>query len=190
MDKKRMGLTVIVCALALSLGLAACDGASTQEPAAGGTQTGTADEQSGGNQAAGQSGELDPDAILDIVDEACPINLMIATNVKVGLIQDGRCTVTFDSEYGPFSYTVDVTTGEIVEKVEPEVPEQAASDDPIERAVQAVFETVEGYNGGAQNTAVKVRTEDGVQMVEVEFDWGGQHYDMVYNMETGEVSQR
>lgn len=117
---------------------------------ADGAQTGIASEQPGGNQAAGQSGELDSDAILAIVEEACPIDLAIATNVKVGLAQDGRRTVTFDSEYGPFSYTVDVVTGEIVEKAEPEMPGQAVSDDPVEQAIQAVFDTVEGYNGGAQ----------------------------------------
>ncbi len=177
----RSKIPAVLFAAVLSLGLLACGGAvSTSEP--------EAPEPEEAVEAA-EPAELDADAILDIVAEVCPVSLGVATDIKVSAEHDGLRTVTFGSEYGDFSYTVDIHTGEIVDKTEPEMTEGQKSEDPIENAINACFNSIEGYSGGAENIKVSMSVSDGVQIVNVTFDWDGQHWDMSYNTATGEVTQ-
>ena len=123
----------------------------------------------------------------DIVLDACPLDLAQIDNIKVGAVKDGLCTVTFDSEAGPFSYTLDAVTGEIVDKVEPEVTAEVQAHDPTEEAINACMDSIEGYSGGAENIKVKFVTVDGVEQIEVELDWNGEHYDMFYDPAAGQI---
>lgn len=167
--------------MVLSLSLLACGGAPAPEELA-------APEPEAAEEAV-EVTELDSDAILDAVEGVCPISLAEATDIKVSAVNDGKRTVTFGSAYGDFSYTVDAYTGEILEKTEPEMTEEQKSDDPVENAISACFDSLDGFSGGAENIKVKVSVEDGVQIVNVIFDWDGQHWDMSYNTATGEVTQ-
>lgn len=177
----RSKIPSVLFAAVLSFGLLACGGAaSAPEPEASEPEAPVE---------ASELTELDSDAILDIVAEACPISLAEATDIKVSAVSDDARTVTFGSAYGDFSYTVDVFTGEIIDKVEPEMTEEQKSEDPIENAINACFDSLDGFSGGAENIKVKVSVEDGVQIVNVNFDWDGQHWDMSYNTATGEVTQ-
>lgn len=177
----RSKIPSVLLATVLSLGLIACGGtASTPEPEAPEPETAVE---------AAEPTELDSDAILDIVAEACPISLAEATDIKVSAVSDGACTVTFGSAYGDFSYMVDVLTGEILDKTEPEMTDEQKSDDPIENGINACFNSIDGYSGGAENIKVSMSVVDGIQIVNVTFDWDGQHWDMSYNTATGEVTQ-
>jgi hypothetical protein len=180
----RSKIPSVLFAAVLSFGLLACGGAaSAPEP--------EASEPEAPVEASEQT-ELDSDAILDIVAEACPISLAEATDIKVSAVSDDARTVTFGSAYGDFSYTVDVFTGEIIDKVEPEMTEEQKSEDPIENAINACFNylnDLEGYSGGAENIKVSMSVEDGTQIVNVTFDWDGQHWDLSYNTASGEVTQ-
>ena len=204
---KRLGMPLLAIALSTALGLAACGGGSPQQDAT--PPEGDAQQQEQPAEAPEASEEpepaddaeepaepepveLDSDAILDAVISECPISLAMATDIKVSAVHDGVRTVTFGSTYGDFSYTVDAYTGEILEKVEPEISEPAessSSGDPIEQAINACLNAA-GCTGGAENIKVSVGSEDGVQMIEVTFDWNGQSYDMLYNSETGEITQQ
>ena len=169
----------------LCLGIAACGG----EPAA-------PQEAEPEQQAAEQPVEepaaqpLEDDAILDVVEEACPIRLSAATGIKLSGEQDGVRTVTFGSEYGDFSYTIDAFTGQIVDKVEPQIEAGETDGDPVVAAISACFATLDGFDGTAENVVATVSGEGGEQYVEVTFDWRGESYDMVYDIATGEITQK
>ena len=174
---------LVMLSLALCLGIVACGGGAPAEEQ-------VAPEQAPEEQAASEQAEvvqeLDSDAILGIVEEACPIELSRATDIHVGANTNGTREVTFGSEYGDFSYTVDVQTGEILARTEPEMTEEQIADDPVDRAFSACFSSLENYDGGASDIKVKV---NGTQ-IEVSFTWNGQSYDMVYDDTTGEVTQK
>ena len=183
----RKQLAVLLVIPALCLGIVACGAAEpAEEPAAPAEQEQAAEPEQAEEQAEEAVQELDSDAILNIVEEACPIELSRATDIHVGAVQDGTREVTFGSEYGDFSYTVDVYTGEVLSSTEPEMTEEQIADDPVDRAFSACFGAIEGYDGGATNITVKV---NGSQ-IKMTFDYDGQSYDMIYDDSTGEVTQR
>ena len=142
----------------LCLGIAACGG----EPAA-------PQEAEPEQQAAEQPVEepaaqpLEDDAILDVVEEACPIRLSAATDIKLSAEHDGVRTVTFGSEYGDFSYTIDAFTGQIVDKVEPQIEAGETDGDPVVAAISACFATLDGFDGTAENVVATVSGEGGEQ---------------------------
>lgn len=174
----------------LCLGIAACGG----EPAA--PQEAEPEQQAAEQQAAEQPVEepaaqpLEDDAIMDVVEEACPIRLSAATDIKLSGEHDGMRTVTFGSEYGDFSYTIDAYTGQIVDKVEPQIEASETDGDPVVAAISACFASLDGFDGTAENVVATVSGEGGEQYVEVTFDWRGESYDMVYDIATGEITQK
>ena len=169
----------------LCLGIAACGG----EPAA--PQEAEPEQQAAEQEVEQPAAQpLDDDAILDVVEEACPIRLSAATDIKLSAEHDGVRTVTFGSEYGDFSYTIDAFTGQIVDKVEPQIEESETAGDPVVAAISACFATLDGFDGTAENVVATVSGEGGEQYVEVTFDWRGESYDMVYDIATGEITQK
>lgn len=169
----------------LCLGIAACGG----EPAA--PQEAEPEQQAAEQEVEQPAAQpLDDDAILDVVEEACPIRLSAATGIKLSGEQDGVRTVTFGSEYGDFSYTIDAYTGQIVDKVEPQIEAGETGGDPVVAAISACFATLDGFDGTAENVVATVSGEGGEQYVEVTFDWRGESYDMVYDIATGEITQK
>ena len=183
---KKQTIGVVMASLALSFSLVACGG-SQEAAAKADAPEETAVEEQAEPEAAPEETVLDSDAIMGIVLDACPLDLAQIDNIKVSAVKDGLCTVTFDSEAGPFSYTLDAVTGEIVDKVEPEVTAEVQAHDPTEEAINACMDSIEGYSGGAENIHVKFVTVDGVDQIEVELDWNGEHYDMFYDPAAGQV---
>lgn len=182
---KKSTIGVVVATLALSFSLVACGGSQEAVPQADAPEETAAEEQA--EPEATEEKVLDSQAIMDIVLDACPLDLAQIDNIKVGAVKDGVCEVTFDSEAGPFSYSVNATTGEIVDRVEPEVSAEVQAHDPTEEAINACMDAIEGYSGGAENISVKFVTVDGVDQIEVELDWNGEHYDMFYDPAAGQV---
>ena len=169
----------------LCLGIAACGG----EPAA--PQEAEPEQQAAEQEVEQPAAQpLDDDAILDVVEEACPIRLSAATGIKLSGEQDGVRTVTFGSEYGDFSYTIDAYTGQIVDKVEPQIEASETDGDPVVAAISACFASLDGFDGTAENVVATVSGEGGEQYVEITFDWRGESYDMVYDIATGEITQK
>ena len=70
---------------------------------------------------------LTAEEAMDIVRDVCPIGFGEAQNLKTSWRTNQHWVITFDSDYGPFSYDVDGLTGEIVEKEEPDVEALLAS---------------------------------------------------------------
>ena len=67
----------------------------------------------------------------------------------------------------------------------------ASEEDIYEKAINACLESVEGYNGGAENIQVKAKiSADGTQEIEVLFDYDGKSYDFDYDPKTGEVTEK
>ena len=127
-----------------------------------------------------------PDEAIDRAFDECPIDIMLAEDIKVSQKSGGNWSVSFGSKYGDFSYLVDGSTGEILEKEEPEIDEKPS--DPASDAIDACFNALEGYNGGAENIKLSTKTVNGELTVNVTFDWKGKAYDMTYNTVTGEVT--
>ena len=127
---------------------------------------------------------IGPEEAIDAAFDECPIDIMLAEGIKVSQTS-GNWKISFGSKYGDFSYVVDGSTGEILEKNEPEIDEKPA--DPASDALDACFDALDGYNGGAENIKLSMKTIDGDLNVAVTFDWNGKAYDMLYNTVTGEV---
>ena len=88
---------------------------------------------------------LTADDAMDIVREVCPISFSEALNMKNSWRTTKHWVISFDSDYGPFSYEVDGLTGEILEKEEPDVEALLASGAVQKRldpgaAINAVFD--------------------------------------------------
>ena len=137
-----------------------------------------------------QEGFVEPltgEQAMDAAAAVCPLRASAITKRKVSKHLDGTWTITFGSEYGDFIYMVDGLTGEILEKTEPDIPENgtpAASSDPFGDAISACFSSLPGYRGGAENIKVSMTSRDGQQAVMVTFDWNGEPYTMFYGTET------
>jgi hypothetical protein len=127
---------------------------------------------------------IGPEEAIDKAFDECPIDIMLAEGIKVSQ-KGGNWKISFGSKYGDFSYLVDGSSGEILEKSEPEINEKPA--DPASDALDACFDALDGYNGGAENIKLSMKTIDGDLNVAVTFDWNGKAYDMLYNTVTGEV---
>ena len=70
---------------------------------------------------------LSENQIFDLIYKACPIKPEQMKNIKLSSRSDGKLIVTFGSDYGDFLYIVDVYTGEILEREEPDVEGMIAS---------------------------------------------------------------
>ena len=171
----------------LTLSLVACGGGQQAAPAETAEPEATAE--------ATEKGEpLETQAIMDAVFDASSASVAEAENIHMGLEKDGKVEVTFTTSAGEYAYVVDAYTGEVLEKTEPDAaaasaPAETKSSDPTEAAINACFDSLEGYNGGAENIKVKVVEANGSQQVEVQFDWDGQHHEMVYDVASGQVVQ-
>ena len=124
------------------------------------------------------------------VFEVCPISSRDAQNMRISL--KGKVyEVTFNSDYGMFSYTVDAKTGEILEKDEPDLSQVdiVSSSDIMKDAREACLATLDGYTGGAENMTLALRGQQ-YQVVYVQFDWNGKHYEMEYDVSTKTVTNK
>ena len=71
-----------------------------------------------------EEGFTEPLAVTDIMNNVfavAPIRVDQMQDIRPSMRADGTWAVTFDSDYGSFLYVVDGTTGEILEKTEPEI---------------------------------------------------------------------
>ncbi|MDO4404903.1 MAG: PepSY domain-containing protein [Atopobiaceae bacterium] len=116
----------------------------------------------------------------------CPISAKQAYEMTIKL-KNPTWVVTFNSDFGYFSYVVDAKTGEILEKDEPEVPE--GTRDPMDAARDACLATLDGYDGRAKNMTLSLKGQKH-KVVDVEFDWNGEHYSMQCDVSTKTVTTR
>ena len=143
------------------------------------TQTGT-DKPADTEKPAETAEPLSSDEILDVVLNDAGISASRLSDIKVSLPdKDGNITVTFGLNDQTVTYVVNETTGEIVSS---DLPEDAAEtvqkvQDPMEEAINAAFDSLEGYKGGAENITVKPQGT----VITVEFDWNGEHHTLQYD---------
>lgn len=155
--------------------LAACSQPSSTADTSSGT-----DKPADTEKPAETAEPLSSDEILDVVLKDAGISASRLSDIKVSLPdKDGNITVTFGLNDQTVTYVVNETTGEIVSS---DLPEGAAetvqtTQDPMEEAINAAFNTLEGYQGGAENITVKPQGT----VITVDFDWNGEHYTLQYD---------
>ena len=124
---------------------------------------------------------VDSGELVDIVFKDLKLSTAYAADIIVHPADaEGNVEITFKLNNTACSYVINSITGEIVRKNVPpeaiEVPANATS--PFERAVNTAMGSIEGYSGGAEN--IQASMSEGI--IEVSFDWNGQHYMFHYDV--------
>ena len=135
---------------------------------------------------------LDPEAVIDLVFNQCPISIGQAKNLKVAPQKNDTWSVTFDSDYGNFAYKVDGTTREVIEKAEPDleaVKAQESFSEPLdaEGAINRVFSVSPIKIPEMKNIKAAKRTNDS-WAVTFDSDYGSFLY--VIDAKTGEILEK
>ncbi len=124
---------------------------------------------------------LDSSVLVEKVFDDLNLSLAYADDIMVHAMDaDGNIEISFKLNSIDCSYVLNGTTGAIVSKnVPPEAVEVPAnSPDPFEKAINTAMDSIEGYSGGAEN--IQASMSEGI--IEVNFDWNGQHYTFHYDM--------
>ena len=105
------------------------------------------------------------DELMRLMFEACPIGSGRTEKLKVAMQEDDTYLITFGSVYGDFRYLMDIFTGEILEKEEPDVEAARAQKgfkEPIEAedALDSVFAVSPLKRGLEQNIKVSRKGSD------------------------------
>ncbi len=124
---------------------------------------------------------MDSGELVNIVFKDLKLSIAYAADIEVHTADaDGNVEITFKLNNTDCSYMVNGMTGKIVSKNVPpeaiEVPANVTS--PFEKAVNTAMGSIEGYSGGAEN--IQTSMSDGI--IEVNFDWNGQHYTFHYDV--------
>jgi len=124
---------------------------------------------------------MDSGELVNIVFKDLKLSIAYAADIEVHPADaEGNVAISFKLNNINCSYVLNGTTGEIISKNVPpaaiEVP--ANTQDPFEKAVNTAMGSIEGYSGGAQN--IQANMSDGI--IEVNFDWNGQHYTFHYDV--------
>ena len=129
---------------------------------------------------------LSDDELLNAVFDDLGVSLTMASEIKIGAVQDDNTRmITFKLNGQECAYVIDAYTGAIESKDVPDGAVEAAESagDPMEQAINASFNTIDGYKGGAENIAV---SQDGTDII-VQFDYNGEHYQFRYDANTKEA---
>lgn len=124
---------------------------------------------------------LDSNILVDKVFKDLRLSIAFAADIKVSAMDaDGNVIVSFKLNNIECHYILNGTTGEIISKYVPNeaLMEPADAMSPFERAVNMALNTIEGYSGDAENIQANMNGE----MIDVDFDWNGQHYSFHYDM--------
>lgn len=183
--------TVLAIALVASLtfGLNACAAtAESQGDAAAEHETTDGQEAADESEASADSdeGKLDSRDIMHAAAEEYPLPSEVASNVLVKLEEDGVRPVVFKTELGEFIYYVDVYTGEVVDKVEPEYTEEDLERIRIitsKEAKDAVFAVSPIPAKLASHMSIKLMNNTWV----VDFDSDYGHFRYVVDAKTAEI---
>jgi hypothetical protein len=124
---------------------------------------------------------MDSGELVNIVFKDLKLSIAYAADIEVHPGDaEGNVAISFKLNNINCSYVLNGTTGAIVSKnVPPEAVEVPAnSPDPFEKAINTAMDSIEGYSGGAEN--IQASMSEGI--IEVNFDWNGQHYTFHYDM--------
>ncbi|MBR0405331.1 MAG: PepSY domain-containing protein [Eggerthellaceae bacterium] len=114
----------IAMAACLVLCLGACSSKADSQGSSAAEKSGASVSSSLGTDQTDSDGKLDSREIMHAAFDASPVSSRQARNILVKLEHDGVRDVTFDTDLGEFRYTVDVYTGEVVDRDEPEFTEE------------------------------------------------------------------
>ena len=136
---------------------------------------------------------LTSDEVHTIVSEACPLEHMSDGKISVNHAPDGNWHFTIDSAYGQFYYVVDGYTGEILDRVEPDMDAVRAQEDfkePLnaEEAMDKAIELSGLTYGEITSRKVKKNNSDDTFTVTL----GSPYGDFVYKLDrnTREVVEK
>lgn len=80
--------------------------------------TPTVDEIIAGETEPPEKTTLPSEELHAILSKECPVESVLWTNSSIRYTFDGKARYRFDTDYGPFEYTLDLISGEILEKKE------------------------------------------------------------------------
>ena len=143
------------------------------------------------------SGGFDDDDVFDALEEICPVDYAQGENLKIRKSNDNASfEVSFSTDDGDFFYRFDRQTGELLEKREPENITQKKSDavvvdgdadDPFSLARNACCKYADVNPWEAEGLNIKEITKD--KAYEVTFTYQGKDYDLLFDMDTGKVTE-
>ena len=130
--------------------------------------------------------------MLDIALAACPVDDMLCSRKKVGAAKDGACMVTFHTDYGDYMYMISETTGEILDREEPDLEAARSREgfrEPLtgDETYDIVFNLCPIQSSQAQNINVQ-RSEEGIWEYTIESVYGTYFYSL--DGYTGEILDR
>ena len=179
MKKSKFLLCTLVLALSI---LCACGGKKEPETQAQTTASVTQTETQTEKPSETETKEpMDSGELVNIVFKDLKLSIAYAADIEVHPADaEGNVAISFKLNNIDCSYVLNGTTGEIISKNVPpaaiEVPANSTS--PLEKAVNTAMGSIEGYSGGAEN--IQTSMSDGI--IEVNFDWNGQHYTFHYDV--------
>ena len=176
---KKLLAILLVSIFAVTI-LTACGGGSkeAETPPPAETQAPTAPAE--------EKKEMDTGDLVERIFDDLGIEMIQADNIKMELIDaDGNRTVTFTIADKLCTYVINAYDGTIVSKEIPDglVEEVQAAGDPVEKAINAAFNSIEGYKGGAESISASMTGT----IVTVEFDYNGEHYTFNYDINEGKL---
>lgn len=175
---KKLFAILLISVFAVTI-LTACGGSKQEEtPAPAETQAPTAPAE--------EKKEMDTGDLVSRIFDDMGIEMIQADDIYMELIDaDGNRTVTFTVGGQKCTYVINAYDGTIVSKDIPDgVLESAnAAGDPVETAINACFNSIEGYHGGAENISVSMEGT----IINVEFDYNGEHYSRQFDTSAGKL---
>lgn len=121
--------------------------------------------------------KFDADSAVDYALNDCGISVAFLSEIKATYPDDKTIQVTFKYNGEEGLYLFDKATGEVLEKKVPKVSNDKSSSDPFEEAINAAFDSLEGYKGGAEN----IKVSSSGDIITVKFDWNGEKYELRYD---------
>lgn len=172
--KTKKTLAIILLLTMLLAVLSACGESKPKE----GQQQEQAQENAQTNEK-----ELDADSAVDYVINDCGISVAYLSEIKVSNPDEKTIKVTFKYNNEEGLYLFDKATGEVLEKNVPKASNDNSSSDPFQDALNAAFDSLEGYKGGAEN--IKVSSSGNI--ITVKFEWNGEKYEFRYDINTKKI---
>ena len=131
--------------------------------------------------------------LLLVPADICPVEFALWRNNAVHYrLEDGNCVLTFTTDYGEFLYVLDIITGEILDKSEPDMDAARAQEgfrEPMSKDElwAIVEEQVPFYMSSAKKTRT-AQTPDGNREFFIETIYGDYYY--LLDGYTGEILDR
>ena len=168
---------------ALVLSMCACSSSSATTETPKETPAETPAEETGQKKET----TLDSGQLVDVLLNELGVSLGNIDDIHVPLAdEDNNFKLTFTLNGEEYFCKINGTTGEVIEHNVPDDILKAvkAAGDPADAALDAAFNALKGYNGGAEDIVI---SQSGPTTYTVDFNWNGEHYTFNYDADQGKI---